>query len=425
MAIAGRTDGNFRLLLPGESLEFTGERMTTAIQGQIEFEHFHRYCLARDLCAGRDVLDVASGEGYGSAILAGVARSVIGVEIDEKSVAHAREAYHLDKLRFLQGNATELPLEDASVDAVVSFETLEHIREHECFAAEVKRVLRPGGTLVISTPDRAVYAARAEYFNEFHLLELSETQFGSFLSAHFCHVVILHQRALLGSLIAVPESASSWRSYERRAPQFIEASSGLARAPYLIAVASDAELPLVASSVYIDRRSAAEAAEALHLAPAAQAQAAERERERDAARTALEDSIRQKSVLSERHVAQLARLRRSDYDGRLPAPLTRLRRLVSPRRKTLRRLAWEYQVVASSPLFDPAWYLANNSDVAAAKMDPVLHYLSQGASEGRAPGPNFDGRAYLDANPDVAAARQNPLIHYLSRGCKEERKLSQ
>jgi SAM-dependent methyltransferase len=117
------TDGNFRLAPPSKPLEFTGERMTSAIEGQIEHERLHRYCLARDLCLGLDVLDVASGEGYGSAILAGVARSVVGVDIDEGSVAHAREAYHLENLRFLQGSAIELPVENASVDAVVSFET--------------------------------------------------------------------------------------------------------------------------------------------------------------------------------------------------------------------------------------------------------------------------------------------------------------
>src|SRR5271157_2406670 len=53
----------------------------------------HRYCVARDICAGKDVLDVASGEGYGSALLAGVARRVVGVEIDVASVTHARNSY--------------------------------------------------------------------------------------------------------------------------------------------------------------------------------------------------------------------------------------------------------------------------------------------------------------------------------------------
>src|SRR5215469_18888369 len=88
-----RTDGNFAVPCSATPLDFTGERMTSAIEGQIEFEHYHRYCLARDLCAGRDVLDVASGEGYGAAMLAGVARSVTGVEINPRSVRHAQTSY--------------------------------------------------------------------------------------------------------------------------------------------------------------------------------------------------------------------------------------------------------------------------------------------------------------------------------------------
>jgi hypothetical protein len=65
------TDGNFRADSLSKTVEFAGERKTIATDGEIEFAHFHQYCLARDLCAGLDVVDVSSGEGYGSAILGG------------------------------------------------------------------------------------------------------------------------------------------------------------------------------------------------------------------------------------------------------------------------------------------------------------------------------------------------------------------
>ena len=286
MPLTAVTDGNFRVLLPVKPLEFTGERMTTAVEGPTEFEHFHRYCLARDLCQGVDVLDVASGEGYGSAILAGVGRSVIGVEIDAGTVAHAAETYRGDNLRFIQGSASDLPLEDACVDVVVSFETLEHIREHEQFVREVRRVLRPGGTFIVSTPDRSIYSGRLESFNQFHLLELAEPEFEALLRTHFAHVVILYQRAILGSVIAATQKGGQWRSYERRATEYIEARSGLARSPYLIGVASDADLPQVPSSAYIDRRGVGEVVLQFMRAPGLEASAAECGRERDAARAA-------------------------------------------------------------------------------------------------------------------------------------------
>jgi len=477
-------DGNFKVSFPERPMEFTGERMTTAIDGQIEFEHFHRYCLARDLCAGLDVLDVASGEGYGSAILASVARSITGVEIDPESVAHAQEAYRAKNLRFLQGNTIDLPLDNASVDAVVSFETLEHVREHSRFIAEVRRVLRVGGVFIVSTPDRAVYSARGEHFNEYHMLELTEPEFESFLRADFANVAILHQRAILGSVIAAPRGSGPWRSYERRAPQFIEASGGLARAPYLIGVASDVSLPDLTSSVYVTRQTVAEAtqgpqraaaaearataAEAQATAAEAQATAAEarataaearatewernrdaaqtliaenngrateRERERDALSHALAHAAQEYARLqsqmqealqkaSEDKLRELAALKRVDYSGRIPKQLRSIWLLAPGRAKKLRRLATNYRLLAASPLFDAQWYLDTNPDVAAAKFDPMLHYLLNGAQEGRSPGPKFSGTEYQRANPDVLDSRTNPLVHYVLYGRKEGRQTS-
>ena len=295
------TDGNFHVLLPAKPLEFTGERMTTAVIGPTEFEHFHRYCFARDFCQGLDVLDVASGEGYGSAILAAVGRNVVGVEIDAATVAHAAETYRRDNLRFIQGSATELPIDDACVDVVISFETLEHIREHEQFVGEVKRVLRPRGTFIVSTPDRSIYSARLESFNQFHLLELTEPEFEALLRTHFAHVVIVRQRAILGSVIAAAQKEGLWRSYERRAPEYIEASNGLSRSPYLIAIVSDADEPQVASSAYIDRRGVAEVVAELVRAPALEALAAERERERDAARAAYAETAERAAEREREH----------------------------------------------------------------------------------------------------------------------------
>jgi len=187
------------------------------------------------------------------------------------SAAQRGEA--LEALKRVEGG--EVPLGDASVDAVVSFETLEHVREHARFMAEVKRVLRPGGKLIISTPERVVYSARGEPVNKYHLLELSVAEFDSLLRANFIHVTILSQRAILGSLIVKTEGGGSWRSYERRSPEYLEASNGLTRAPFLIAIASDQEILHVPSSVYLDRRRPGEVLGAYLQLPVYQSQAAE------------------------------------------------------------------------------------------------------------------------------------------------------
>ena len=96
---------------PGE-MPFTGERLVTAIASDIMMEHLHRYGLAIDLCDDKVVLDIASGEGYGSSLLAGRALKVYGVDISSEAVEHASKKYQAPNLKFLQGRADAIPVAD-------------------------------------------------------------------------------------------------------------------------------------------------------------------------------------------------------------------------------------------------------------------------------------------------------------------------
>jgi GT2 family glycosyltransferase/SAM-dependent methyltransferase/glycosyltransferase involved in cell wall biosynthesis len=232
---------------------FSGERLTGATSGQVEVEHYHRYLLAREFCRGRDVLDVAAGEGYGTALLAQVARSAVGIEIDADTVTAARTEFPRPNLRYEQGDARALPLADASIDVAVSFETLEHLAEQDVFLAELRRVLRPGGLLIMSTPDRDAYSPVGVAPNPYHVLELTRAEFEALLQRHFTRCVVAAQRALIGSVILSAGQDASVRSYERRSDTLIEGSEHLSRAPYLVALASDAALPPLPASVYVYR----------------------------------------------------------------------------------------------------------------------------------------------------------------------------
>lgn len=244
----------FRRSRPQEALEWTGERLVSSVQGVIESEHLHRYFLGRSLCRGKRVLDIASGEGYGSALLAQTAQQVIGVELDRQAVEHASQSYQRPGLRFLQGSTTAIPLPDHSVDVVVSFETLEHFSDHENFYREVRRVLIPNGLLVISTPDVDVYSAPGTSPNPYHVRELSRAEFQGGLQAEFKTVSLFAQRALSGSAIVAECLACVANSepivYEQRDPDTFETHHHLPRAPYLIAFASDGPLPTIPLSVY-------------------------------------------------------------------------------------------------------------------------------------------------------------------------------
>ena len=185
-------------------MKFDGERFMPEVPGELRIEHLHRYAFAAPLCAGLDVLDIASGEGYGSAMLARHARSVLGVDLSAEAVEHARLAYPPSRhpnLRFETGSVLAIDAPDRTFDRIVSFETIEHLREHEGMLAELRRVLRDDGVLVISTPDRRNYSDERGYANEFHVRELYADEFDALLRRQFGAIAWFGQRFVVASAL--------------------------------------------------------------------------------------------------------------------------------------------------------------------------------------------------------------------------------
>jgi len=191
------------------TLPFTGERFIPGTRGEIWVEHWHRYHFARPFVAARSVIDVACGEGYGTALLARDAGHVTGVDVSAETIAHAKAAYaKLENVRFECAPCTRLPLGDATVDVAVSFETIEHIAEQEAFVAELARVVRPDGLLILSCPNRLEYRDRRGFENPFHVKELYRDELAKLVAARFPHVAWYGQRPSFFSLIA-PENGPS------------------------------------------------------------------------------------------------------------------------------------------------------------------------------------------------------------------------
>ncbi len=233
---------------------FTGERLTGAVHGQVEIEHYHRYLFARALCRDKDVLDVASGEGYGTAQLAQVARYAIGIEYAGATVANAVVNFPGQNLRFVRGDARSLPLADACADIVTSFETIEHFDRQADFVREVRRVLRPGGLFIVSTPDREIYNAPGAPTNPYHVHEFDRAEFLELLHRHFKYIRLVRQRPMIASALFPEEGvAPASLIFERNGDMSFEAGNSLPNAPYLIAIAGDVVPDPAPVSLLIER----------------------------------------------------------------------------------------------------------------------------------------------------------------------------
>jgi SAM-dependent methyltransferase len=238
-------------------LDWTGERFVPwAREPAVAYEHLHRYLWASGLARDKRVLDLASGEGYGAEILSREAAFVCGVDADEAAVRHASEKYRRPNLRFLQGSLTDVPIPEAnSFDLVVCFEAIEHIREHGALIREVKRLLKPGGIFIVSTPNKEIYR-EGEPPNPFHVKELSFGEFDGLLSRSFPNVRYFGQRVHSGSSLWSVEAAdgAAVREFtiERVNDKFQVLEREKRMAMYFVAVASDGDVPACEGSVLCD-----------------------------------------------------------------------------------------------------------------------------------------------------------------------------
>ncbi len=237
-----------------EPLEFTGERFTPECVREIWYEHLHRYAFARPLVCGLTVLDAACGEGYGSALLASAAAHVDGVDVDADAAAHARQRYgDRDNLEFHEADVTRLPFEDDRFDRIVSFETLEHLEAQDEMLAEFRRVLRPDGVLILSSPDRAEYTDRHGNDNPHHVRELYRDELEALLARHFPAVRLYGQKLAFHSAIWRLEGARSVAFQQAREEEVSDAA-GVPRTPmYFIGLcaAEAALLPDPAADLWL------------------------------------------------------------------------------------------------------------------------------------------------------------------------------
>lgn len=178
------------------------ERVANDPTSELWGEHRARYRFACQLVRpGQSVLDVACGAGFGLRMLLDHGARPIGVDLQAPAVAEARAV--APQADLVQASAASLPLADHAVDLVVSFETLEHVPDAAAMLAELRRVLRPGGWLVVSTPNCAFGPPERHTGNPFHVREFTGDELRDLLGQHFDQVT-LHGQWLSAAYRYVP-----------------------------------------------------------------------------------------------------------------------------------------------------------------------------------------------------------------------------
>jgi SAM-dependent methyltransferase len=158
--------------------------------------HRSIYSFAARYCAGKDVLDAGCGTGYGSSdLLAAGAKSVIGVDLDSRSIRFARRRYRDPRLTFHLSDLEKLSVPCSRVDVIVSSNALEHLDEPQLFLRHAARLLAPDGVLLVAVPPiRDESERRAHDEIHYHRSLLDVTQWADLLTAEGFEVdVFLHR----------------------------------------------------------------------------------------------------------------------------------------------------------------------------------------------------------------------------------------
>ncbi|MEQ1883626.1 MAG: methyltransferase domain-containing protein [Bryobacteraceae bacterium] len=230
--------------------EFTGERVVPGqVNDDLWAEHISRYAFACRFASHRDVLDVGSGTGYGTAELAQSAHSVQGIDVSPDAISYAQSNYPLANIKFFEASATNVPIADSSFDLITAFEVIEHLEDSRALLKEASRLLRPGGIFLVSTPNKLYYTeSRGDQGpNPYHTHEFTYAEFRTALAEYFPQTAVFLQNRM-EAFAFYPHA-----TYQPVAAEMAGSRGTPDEAHFFLGICSNTTMPPLESFIYVPR----------------------------------------------------------------------------------------------------------------------------------------------------------------------------
>lgn len=190
-------DNKATIKLQAEEHEIINDDYFSSVEEYVlHLMHNSDYTRALHLVSGKTVLDLGCNCGYGTNLLSQSCASITGVDVSPAAIETAKKKYQRSNLSFTVVNGITLPFEDHSIDVITSFQVIEHLVDYNAYFSEIRRVLKPDGLVLLTTPNAAIRVKPgAKPWNRFHMHEFRGDELTKLLCTHFPHVEVLGQFA--------------------------------------------------------------------------------------------------------------------------------------------------------------------------------------------------------------------------------------
>ncbi len=170
----------------------TGERILPTEDGEISFvfsRHKFAYKSIQKYVKDKTVIDIGCGTGYGSYILAEQAKTVLGIDNNIEAITYCKHQFSASNIDYIQMDGSSLKL-NQQFDIAVTFQAIEHFVDLDGFIDQLKHVVKPNGTIYISTPN--VRKSQKETSkNPYHFNDMNYTQFKRLISGKFTNFELM------------------------------------------------------------------------------------------------------------------------------------------------------------------------------------------------------------------------------------------